>query len=58
MIFKKAGIPERKYMSHSAEGFFVKHNNQNTIKDGLGKPMGSSAEAVKKYKKSKSKWKK
>ena len=45
-------------MLHSAEDCFVKRTNQNTIKDGLGGPMGSRDEAVKQYKKSESKNKK
>ena len=45
-------------MSHSAEGCFGKRTNQNTIKDGLGGPMGSSSEDVKQYKNSDSKCKK
>ena len=37
---------------------FRKHTNQKTIKDGRGEPMGIRDEAVKQYKKSKSKRKK
>ena len=39
VIFKKAGITEQKYMSHSAEDYFGKSYNQDTIKDGLGGTM-------------------
>ena len=58
MICKKERIPEQKFMLHSAEDCFVKCTNQETIKDRLGGPMGSRAEYVKQYKKSKSKCKK
>ena len=51
-------MPERNYMSHSAEDFFVKHPDQKSIRDGLVRPLGSRAEAVKQYKKSKNKRKK
>ena len=43
-------MPWLKYMLHSAEDFFGKCTNQNTIKDGLGGHMGIRAEAVKQYK--------
>ena len=58
MLFKKAGMTQQKYISHSVEDCFGKHTNQNTINDGLWGPVGSSAEAVKQYQKSDSKWKK
>ena len=45
-------------MSHSAEDCFGKHSDQKSVKDGLGGPMGSRAEAVKQWKKSESKWRK
>ena len=51
-------MPDRKYMLISAKDCFGKRTNQKTVKDGLGGPMGSRAEAVKQYKKSESKWKK
>ena len=52
VLFKKAGILEKKYMLHSAEEFFGKRFNQKTITDGMGGHIGSRAEAVKKYKNS------
>ena len=45
-------------MPHSSEDCFGKRTNQKTIKYGLGGPMGSRAEVVKQYKKSKIKQKK
>ena len=56
MLCKKAGINEQKYMLHRAEDCFGECNNQKTIKDGLGGPVGSRYEAVKQYKKSEIKW--
>ena len=58
MLFKKAGIPEQKYMPYIDEDCFGKCSNQKTIKDGLGGNMGSRDETVKQYKKYKSKWNK
>ena len=58
VLYNKSGIPEQKYMSHSAEECFGKRANQKTINDGLGGPMGSRSEAVKQYKKSENKWNK
>ena len=52
VLCKKAGIPERKYISHIAEDCFGKRTNQKIIKDGLGGHMVSRYEAVKQYKKS------
>ena len=51
MIYRKAGIPEREYMSQSDEDCFGKCSDQKPIKDGLGSPMGSRAEAVKQWNK-------
>ena len=51
-------MPEKKYMSHSDEDCFGKRTNHKTIKYGLGGPMGTRAEVMKQYKKSKNKRKK
>ena len=45
-------------MSHSAENCFGKRSEHKSIRDGPGGPMGSRDEAVKRYKRSKSKRKK
>ena len=37
--------------------FLEKRSNQNSIKYGIGGPMGSRAKAVKQYKRSDNKWK-
>ena len=58
MIHKKSGISEHKYMLHSAEDCFGNLSDQNYVRDGMGGPMGSRAEAVKQYKKSENKRKK
>ena len=57
VIFKKSGMPERKYTLHSAEDCTGLHTNQ-LIKDGLGGTMESRTVYLKKYKKSENKWKK
>ena len=49
---------EKKYMSHSSEDCFGKRSYQNSIKDGLGGPVGSRDDAVKQYNKPKNKWNK
>ena len=51
-------MPDQNYMSYSAEECFGKDSNHHIIKDVLGVPMGSRAEAVKQYKLSISKRKK
>ena len=56
MICKNAGIPKRKYMSHSTEEFFGKRYKQKSINYRQGGTMGSRAEAVKQWKKSENKW--
>ena len=58
VLFKKAGMPGRKYMAHSAEFCFENHNNQKTTMNGLSGPMGGRSEAVKQYKNYKIKRKK
>ena len=51
VLCKKAGVPERKYMSHSAEYCTSVHTNR-TIKDLMGGSVGSITDTVKQYKKS------
>ena len=51
VLCKKAGIPKRKYTSHSAKDFNSVHTNRN-IKDGMGVSMVIRTDAVKQYKKS------
>ena len=48
-------MPEKNYMLHSAEDCFGKCSRQNSVKYGLGGPLGSMAEAVKQFKKSENK---
>ena len=55
MLFNKAIITERNYMSHSAEECFGKRYNHNSIRDGLVVHMEGRAEAVKQWKKSENK---
>ena len=50
-------MPERKYISHSAEYCTGMHTNQK-IKDGMVGYVGRRADTVKHYKKSEKKWKK
>ena len=57
MLYKKSGIPEREYMSHSAEDPTCVLTNR-TIKDGMGGSAEIRADTVKQYKKSEKKWKK
>ena len=42
-------MTDKKYMSNSAEYWFGKRYDQNSIKDGLRGPLGGRAEAVKPY---------
>ena len=51
VLCNKAGMPEHKYMSHSAEDCTGVHNNW-PIKYEMGGPMGSRTDAVKQYNKS------
>ena len=51
VIFKKAVIPEQKYMSHSAEDC-TGVRTKRSIKDGMGGPIGSSTHAVQQHMKS------
>ena len=48
MLCKNAGMPERKYMSHSAEDYTGTRTNQ-TIKDRIGGYMVSRYDTVKQY---------
>ena len=50
-LFKKAEMTEPKYMLHIAEDCTGVRTNQS-IKDGMGGPVGSRSNAVKQYKKS------
>ena len=58
VLFKKAGMPKKKYMPHSTGDFFGNHSNHKSVKDGLVIHLGNKDEAVKQFKKSKNKWKK
>ena len=51
-------MPEKNYMSHSAEECFGNRTNQQTIKDGLGVHIGGRYEAEKQYTDPESKWNK
>ena len=57
VLCNKSGMPERKYTSYSAKYCTGVHNNR-TIKDGMGRPMGSRTDAVKQYNNSENKWNK
>ena len=57
VICKKSGIPECKYLPHSAEDS-TGVRPKCPIKDSMGGPMGSRTNAAQKYKKSENKWKK
>ena len=57
MLYKKAGIPERKYMSHSTADCTGQRTNW-TVKDVIGVSVGSRYYTVKQYKKSEKKLKK
>ena len=50
VLYKKAGIYEQKYMSHSSENCFVKCYNQQYIKYGLRVVLGNRSDAVKQHK--------
>ena len=56
-LCKKAGMPERKYILHSAE-YCTGMRTNRTIKDGMGGYVRSRTDTVKQYKKSENKWKK
>ena len=57
MLYKKVGIPERKYASHSAKDF-TGVRTKRSIKDVMKGPIGSRTNYVQQYKKSEKKWKK
>ena len=52
VLFKKSGIPESKYMSHSTK-YCTHMRTKRYIKDGLGGPIGSMTHAVQQHNKSK-----
>ena len=51
-LFKKAGMPDRKYMSHISENCFGKRSDQKSINKGLGVYLGNRADTINHYKKS------
>ena len=51
-LCKKAGMPEKNYISHSFENCFGKRSNQMSIKEKLGGALGNRSDAVKQYTKS------
>ena len=56
-VLYKEGTPERNYMSHISDNYFVKQSNQQSIKDILGGSLGNRADAIKHHKKSEHKQK-
>ena len=57
-LCKKAGIPEKKYMSHISENCFGKLSYQQPTKLEMGGSIGNRADAVKHCKKYEHKWRK
>ena len=57
ILCKKAGMTERRYMSHSIKDCTGMRTKRN-IKDRMGGPSGSRNHAVQQHKKTKKKWKK
>ena len=57
VIGKKAGMPERKYMSHSSK-YCTGMRINRTIEDGMGGSVGSMNDNLKEYKNSENKQKK
>ena len=57
MPYKKAGMHERKYKSHTSENIFGHGSDQESIKEGLGGSLGNRNSAVKQFHKSEKKWK-
>ena len=55
VLCNKAGIPEHKYMLHSAKDFTGMCTNR-TIKDVMGGSVESSTGNTKQYKKTENKW--
>ena len=51
-------MTKQKYMLHITGGFFGKHSNHKSVKDGMVIRLGNKDEAVKQFKKFKNKWKK
>ena len=56
MLYKKVGIPERKYKSHSSENYFGKGSKHKSNRNILGGSLGNRNEAVKKFQKYAKKW--
>ena len=56
VLCRKAGMPERKYASHSSEDFTGV--TKRSIKDGMGGPIGSRTHDVQHNKKYENNWKK
>ena len=54
VLFKEAGMSERKFMTHSAKDCTGHRTNRN-IKDGMGGYVVIRADTVKKYNKSEQK---
>ena len=57
VLFKEAGMSERKFMTHSAKDCTGHRTNRN-IKDGMGGYVVIRADTVRQYKKSENKWEK
>ena len=57
ILCKKAGMTEQRYVLHNVEDCTVICTNR-TIMDGMRGSMGSRADIVKQYKKTKNEWKK
>ena len=56
MLYNKAGIPERKYKSHSSEHYFGERSKQESIRYSLVGSLGNRNNAVKQLQKYKNKW--
>ena len=57
VLFKKEGIPERKFASHSSDDC-TGVRTKRSIKDGMVGPIGGRTHAVQYHNKSENKWKK
>ena len=44
-------MTERTWKSHSSDNFFGNKSDQESVKDGLGGPLGNREDAVKHYQK-------
>ena len=49
MLWKKDGIPERKYKSYISENWFEKRSNQEYVKENPRERIGNRDDAVKQY---------